>query len=329
MTLRIIFCGTPEFAVPSLKALLADPEIEVLGVLTQPDRPSGRGQKLTPPPVKVLAEAHHLPVLQPTRLRKEPEVIGWIRDQAPDYLVTAAFGQILSQEVLDIPRLGTVNVHASLLPQYRGPNPIQWAMLNGDAVAGVTTMFTELSVDTGPMLLKAQTDIDPNEDAVHLIGRLSELGAEILPQSLHQYAAGTLTATPQDHEAATHAPKLTREDAWLDWTQSAQVLHNKVRGQQPWPGALAHVGDLEIKVIQTHSPQSLPEGAAEKPQHSGNPGAILNVTPHGIWVQTGDGPLLVQMVQPPGKPKMAARDWANGFFKPDQAKQFDPPRVSV
>lgn len=329
MSLRIIFCGTPQFAVPSLQAMLDDPDIEVLGVLTQPDRPAGRGQKLTPPPVKVLALQHQLPVYQPTRLRKEPEIIDWLRAQAPDYLVTAAFGQILSQEVLDIPRLGTVNVHASLLPEYRGPNPIQWAILNGDAVAGVTTMFTELSVDTGPMLLKAQTPIQPNEDAAHLLERLAQLGAEILPQSLHQYAQGTLQAQPQDHDAATHAPKLTREDAWIDWSWSAQKIHNKVRGQQPWPGAVTRLGDVELKIIETCSPEALPPSVQNPPTPSGNPGHLFAIMSEGVWVQTGSGPLLIQKVQPPGKPKMNAKDWANGFLKPEHPRTFDPPLLSV
>jgi methionyl-tRNA formyltransferase len=289
--LKIIFLGTPEFALPSLKALLSHPEIKVIGVMTQPDRPSGRGQKLTPSPVKVLALENQIPVMQPERLRKEPEMIAWLRDLAPDFLVTAAFGQILSQAVLDIPKHGTVNVHASLLPAYRGPNPVQWAILNGDAKTGVTTMLTDIGIDTGAMLLKAETPIDPDEDALVLTHRLAELGGDILSKTLLDYAQGRLTPQPQDETLATHAPKLEKTDAAIDWSQPAQVLHNKIRGQQPWPGAIAEIFEMPVKILKTR------------------------LAPPGLLIQAQDGPLWIEKLQPPNKPPMSAKDWANGIRK--------------
>jgi methionyl-tRNA formyltransferase len=278
--------------------------------MTQPDRPSGRGQKLTPPPVKTLALENGLPVRQPERLRKEPEMIEWLKGLAPDFLVTAAFGQILSQEVLDIPKYGTVNVHASLLPKYRGPNPIQWAILNNDPQTGVTLMLTELGVDTGPMLCHAATEIDPNEDAATLTHRLSELGAEILPQTLHQFASGELKPVFQDETQVSHSPKLQKEDAEIDWFQPAETIHNKIRGQQPWPGAVTQMADQTIKLYQSRSPVTW------KPttyfRKSAPPGEILEIIPEGVVVQTGTGPLLLEVLQSPGKPKTSAKDWANG-----------------
>lgn len=318
--LRVIFLGTPEFAVPSLKALLADEAIAVLGVMTQPDRPAGRGQKLTPPPVKVLALEAGLPVRQPARLRKEPEMIAWLREQKPDYLVTAAFGQILPQEVLDIPRLGTVNVHASLLPRYRGANPVQWAILNNEVETGVTTMLTALEVDAGPMLLQACTPIQSNEDAASLTQRLAQLGAEILPQSLHGLATGALVPQEQDASRATHAPKLSKEDAWIDWTQPALAIHNKIRGQQPWPGATTMLGDQTLKLLQSRHPETWPD--SEFFMKPGSPGEILGIIKAGIILQTGTGPLLLESLQPPGKPKMAARDWANGALRQVASPKF-------
>lgn len=320
MSLTVIFLGTPEFAIPSLKALLADEAIEVAGVMTQPDRPSGRGQKLKPPPVKELAEAEGIEVRQPKRLRKEPEMIDWLRSKSPDFLVTAAFGQILSQEVLDIPKYGTVNVHASLLPEYRGANPVQWAIINGDPVAGVTTMFTELDVDTGPMLLKAETPVDPDENALSLMMRLADLGAGILPKSLKDYAAGSLKAEPQDSSKATHARKLEKSESQLDWSQPAQKLHDKIRGQQPWPGATTEFEGQAIKIHQTRSPKLWDESSQY--QGKGRPGDVLEVTKTGLVVQTGDGPLLITMLQPPGKPKMQARDWANGALIGVESPRF-------
>lgn len=321
MTYRVIFLGTPEFAIPSLKALLADNGLAVVGVMTQPDRPAGRGRKLMAPPVKTLALEVGLEVRQPIRLRKESEMIAWLRAHQPDFLVTAAFGQILSEEVLDIPKYGTVNVHASLLPKYRGPNPIQWAIINGDVKTGVTTMLTKLGVDAGPMLRQAETDIEPNEDAVTLTQRLSALGANILSPSLHGLASGEIEPIPQDVTLVTHAPKLDKEDAWIDWSQPALTIHNKIRGQQPWPGAVTAIEENQLKVAKTLSPLTWVD--SKNFITTGKPGEILAIIKDGLVVQTGDGPLLVEAVQPPGKPKMNASDWANGALNHVTSRRFE------
>lgn len=324
--LRVIFCGTPAFALPSLTALMAaNEELVVVGVLTQPDKPSGRGQKVLPPPVKELAEAHGLQVKQPTSLRKEPEIIAWVKDLAPDFLVTAAFGQILSKEVLDIPRFGTVNVHASLLPKYRGPNPVQWAILNGDPEAGVTTMLTEIGVDTGPMLKRTATMIDPNENALSLVSRLATLGANILVPTLTELAVGTLKPQAQPAEMATHAPKLQKHDAVIDWSLPAITLHNKIRGQTPWPGTLTVLEGNTIKIHQSRHPATWPE-ASQYPQ-SGKPGTIEAIIHAGLVVQTGLGPLLIEQIQPPGKPVMSPKDWANGALRPHHSYCFETPSL--
>ena len=311
---RVIFCGTPQFAVPSLSALLSDDRIEVLGVMTQPDRPSGRGQKLMPSPIKQLALAHNLTVMQPNRLRKEPDMIAWLRDHQPDFIVTAAFGQILSQEVLDIPKWGTVNVHASLLPAYRGANPVQWAILNGDTQTGITTMLTALEVDAGPMLKQATIDIEPNETMGELVERLAAAGGTILVDSLAELAEGRLTPQEQDVSRATHAPKLTKEDAVINWNQPALAIHNRIRGQQPWPGAVTTLPDLafDLKINASMHPKLINDKTSKR---SSTPGMLVDITPEGIWVQAADEPLLITMVQPPNKPKMLARDWANGALR--------------
>ena len=205
--MRIVFMGTPDFAVPSLEALIARGDT-VVGVFTQPDKPKGRGKKLTPPPVKVAAEAHGIPVFQPRRIRKDG--LEDLKALAPDLCVTAAFGQILSQEILDIPRLGTINVHASLLPRHRGSAPIAWGILQGDKQAGITTMFTDKGIDTGDMLLRSAVDILPGETCGELTARLSKLGAQVLTDTLNALEAGALTRVPQDESAMTYDPMLTK-----------------------------------------------------------------------------------------------------------------------
>ncbi len=222
--------------------------------------------------------------------------------------------------MLDIPKYGTVNVHASLLPRYRGANPVQWAIINGDTVAGVTTMFTVLAVDAGPMLLKADTPINLEEDAASLVERLAHLGAGILPESLRRYAAGTLQTQEQDASPMTQAPKLTKEDAWIDWNQPALQIHNRIRGQQPWPGAVSQIGDITLKIHKTRWPEGWAD--SEKFIKTGQPGEILGTIQEGLVVQTGSGPLLLEVVQPPGKPRMPARDWANGTLKQISRHQF-------
>lgn len=325
MPLSVVFMGTPEFALPALQSLLDEPDIQVRAVFCQPDRPAGRGQKLTPPPVKQLALTHQLPVYQPTRLRKEPDMIDTLRSFEPDFLVTAAFGQILPQAVLDIPKYGTVNVHASLLPRYRGANPIQWSILNGDPETGVTTMLTVLAVDAGPMLRQISVPIDPMDTTATLTEKVAQAGGQILPSSLKDMASGALSPQEQEDRFATHAPKLEKTDAPIDWTLSASVLHNRIRGCNPWPGAVTMLDDLPLK-LHGSLPPDHPAYAA-LPLKTGHPGEILSVAADGLVIQTGQGPLIVTTLQPPGKPKMPAKDWANGALSKTQTRQLSSPAL--
>ena len=305
MSIRLVFLGTPGFSVPTLQALLDADDIEILGVITQPDKPSGRGQKLMPPPVKILAEEAGLTVHQPKSLRKDDAVMTWLKAQEPDFLVTIAFGQILSQDVLDIPAIGTVNVHASLLPEYRGANPIQQAIVDGKLETGLTTMLTDIGVDTGDMLLKTIVPIAEDDTALDLHEMLSQAGGSLLLETLRGLKAGTLKPQPQNHDAATHSPKAKKEDSLLDWEQSAQALHNKIRGQQPWPGASSMIIEQPLKIIESRKTQESDTGCA--------PGTILGKSECGVLVQTGQGVLALKTVQPAGKKAMPAIDWYNGF----------------
>jgi methionyl-tRNA formyltransferase len=327
MMIRVVFMGTPAFAVPTLQALLDAEDIEILGVLTQPDKPSGRGQKLTPPPVKVLAQEHGLTVLQPEKLRKDEAAMGWLREQAPDFFITVAYGQILSQAVLDIPKYGTVNCHASLLPEYRGPNPIQWAILDGKPDTGITTMLTEKGVDTGAMLKKVILPIEADDTTESLTQKLSQAGGPLLLATLREMVAGTLTPEPQAHDKATHAPKLEKEDGYLDWNTPTLTLHNRIRALQPWPGAYTQIGDLRLKVLRARPLV----GNSEVLLKNTAPGEIASTMKgcEGLAVHTADGWLEILTVQPPGKREMAAQDWARGFFgnQPEIKRVFGPVAV--
>lgn len=307
--IRVVFLGTPLFSVPTLKALLEDSRFEVLGVLTQPDKPSGRGQKLVPTAVKQCAEEAGLPVFQPKLLRKNQEIMDWLRGQAPDYLVTIAFGQILSQEVLDIPKKGTVNVHASLLPELRGANPIQQAVLEGKAETGITTMLTDIGVDTGDMLLTAVLPIGVNETMGELAIRMSQAGGPLLVETLQQHFVGTLQPKPQDHASATHAPKAQKTDAAIDWDVSAEEIHRKVRAFSPAPGAYCAFDGQRFKITETR--------LSEEMLKNSRPGQICSMIKDGILVATQDGTLLIQKLQPAGKKEMPAADWARNALKSD------------
>ncbi len=299
--MRVVFMGTPEFAVPSFKALL-EKGYEVAALVTQPDRPVGRKQTLTPPPTKLLALERNVPVLQfeKLRVRAGREALEALK---PDLMVTAAFGQILSQRILDIPPMGVVNVHASLLPKYRGPAPINWCLLNGEKKAGVTTMFTERGVDTGPMLLKAETDILPDEDAAQLTERLSHMGAELLLQTLSALEKGTLKAVPQNEEDASYYPMLTRELGHLDFHENCVRLHDRVRALQPWPGAYFEREGGAVKVFRTRA----------LPEKSGTPGQVLPSGPKdGLVIACGRGALEVLEMQVPGGKRMRAADYLRG-----------------
>ena len=297
--MRIVFMGTPEFAVPSLKALCEN-GYEVVGVFTQPDRPKGRGNKVIASPVKQLALEKGIPVFQPLRIRKDG--VEDLKSLAPDLCVTAAFGQILSQEILDIPRIGTMNVHASILPRHRGSAPINWAILQGDEVVGVTTMMTDKGIDTGDMLLKAETPYIKGETAGELTIRMAELGANLLIDTLKAMEAGTLERIPQDHASMTYDPMLTKEMGVIDWTHSAADIVNRIHGLNPWPGCSTAIEGGRLKLLR-----------AEVAEGVGQPGEIIVADPkQGLVIAAGEGAVCVTQLQAPGGKPMNSKDYLRG-----------------
>lgn len=296
---RIICMGTPEFACPTLQTLL-DREEQVIAVFTQPDRPKGRGQRLQAPPVKELALAHGLPVFQPIKVRA-PEVIEQIRELRPDLIVVVAFGQILPKALLEIPPQGCVNVHASLLPRYRGAAPLNWCIVNGETETGVTTMLMDVGLDTGPMLLKKATPIDPDEDILSLHDRMSQLGADLLGETLDGLKAGNITPQPQDDSDTCYAPLLKKEHGLIDWHQPAREIHNLVRGLASWPGTVTLLDGQPLKLFRT----AIGSG-------SGIPGTILSIGKEGIEVACGSGSLLIKELQAAGSKRMEAASFLAG-----------------
>lgn len=303
--MRIVFMGTPAFAVPSLAALL-DGGFDVVAAVTQPDRPSGRGKRLTACPVKALAMARGVPVLQFERIRRQDGVEA-LTALAPDLFVTAAFGQILSQQVLDIPGCGTVNVHASLLPLYRGPAPINWCIIEGESTTGVTTMMTDAGIDTGDILLQEGTAIAPAETAGELTERLAVLGASLLTQTLRCMEANACPRIKQDDAIATRHPMLTKETGRIDWARDAQAIANLVRGVNPWPGAWCLLPDGGTLKIWEARPV---EGC-------GTPGQMLCADARdGLVIATGSGALEVLALQAPNAKRMATKDYLRGHPLP-------------
>ena len=297
--MKIVFMGTPEFAVPSLKAL-CDAGYDVIGVFTQPDRPKGRGNKVIASPVKQLAVEMGIPVFQPVRIRKDG--VEDLKALAPDLCITAAFGQILSQEILDIPRLGTINVHASLLPRHRGSAPINWAILQGDETVGVTTMMTDKGIDTGDMLLKAETPYIKGETAGELTVRMAELGASLLIETLKKLEDGSLARIPQDHENMTYDPMLTKEMGIIDWTASAAEIVNRIHGLNPWPGCSTAVEGGRLKLLR-----------AETAEGAGQPGEIIMADPKaGLVVAAGKDAVRILQLQAPGGKPMNSKDYLRG-----------------
>lgn len=301
--LRIIFAGTPQFAVPTLEALIAS-GMDVRAVYTQPDRPAGRGRRLAPSPVKETAAAHGLPVFQPSTLRDEAEVARLGR-LGGDLMVVAAYGLLLPRAVLDAPSLGCVNVHASLLPRWRGAAPIQRCILAGDRVSGVTIMGMEEGLDTGPMYLKREIALDPRETGGSLTDKLATLGADALVAALPGIAAGTLVPEPQDEALATYAKKLTKDEALLDWTLPAVELERRVRAFDPWPVAETRLADMPLRLWACELP------SRESAQPEGTPGRVVQAAKFGIDVATGAGLLRITRLQPPGKRPMTAAEFLN------------------
>jgi methionyl-tRNA formyltransferase len=312
--MRLVFLGTPQFAVPTLERIV-EAGHEVLTVVTQPDRPKGRGQQTAAPPVKQAALRLRLPVYQPERVRR-PEAVEYLCALAPEIMVVVGYGQIIPQRVIDIAPRGIVNVHASLLPKYRGAAPIQWAIVTGERVTGVTTMQIDAGLDTGDMLMKAQTEIGPEENALELSERLAAMGADLLVKTLDRLAAGDLIPVKQDAAQATYAPILKREDGWIDWSQPAQTIHNRVRGLDPWPGAYTQFRGQTLHIWKTRLGSA---GLLSEP-----PGSIVSVKP--LIVNCGSGALELLELQLAGRKRIFATDFANGQRLNENEILGEPPK---
>ncbi len=299
--MRIVFMGTPDFAVPSLEALLRSDD-QVVGVISQPDRPKGRGQQLVAPPVKLVAGRAGIPILQPLKIRT-PEFLQALSAWKPDLIAVAAYGRILHTPILSLPPMGCVNVHGSLLPKYRGAAPVQWAVINGETETGITTMLMDEGMDTGAMLLQEKLTILPDDTAGTLAPRLAELGGRLLVETLAKLKTGTLTPKKQQNEMATLAPLLKKEDGLIDWTLSAAALSNRVRGLSPWPGAYTFFGEARWniwKAVSYVGPQT------------GEPGVIVAVEKQSIRVATGDGLLDIREIQTANSKRMPVAQFLAG-----------------
>lgn len=322
--MNVIFFGTPQFAQPTLEKLLDDPRFTVQAVVTQPDKRRGRGKQLSPSPIKQVAIAHQLPVWQPVRIKKDAETIEKLQQANADVFVVVAYGQILSQEILDLPRYGCINVHGSLLPAYRGAAPIQWSLYNGDAVTGIATMQMEAGMDTGPVLLDRELEVGLLETAHDLAIELSQAGAELLIETLLQIE--TLQPKPQDESLATYAPLIQKSDYEIDWTKPAIAIHNQVRGF--YPNCTATIRDRAVKLIATVPLGSaywdrLPESLQGLQQtwiswqaaaREASPGEVVAlVKGHGPVVKTGEDLLLLHSIKPAGKRAQSGWDFANGL----------------
>lgn len=298
--IRTVFMGTPEFALPTLQGLLSA-GVDLCAVFTQPDRPRGRGKLLAPPPVKEMAVAHGLPVFQPQKLR-DPAVVETLRSLRPDLIVVVAYGQILPASILDIPRYGCINVHASLLPRYRGAAPINKAIVDGEQVTGVTTMLMDVGLDIGDMLVKRATEIGIEETAGQLHDRLALLGREAMAETLRRLCEGTLRPEPQDDAQSSYAPMMKKEDGRIDWRHPARDIHNLVRGLSPWPGAFTSWNGQMLKLGRTL--------AEEGPD--AEPGTVVAADGCGVCIACGQGVLRVRELQLAGKKKLPAGDFLRG-----------------
>jgi methionyl-tRNA formyltransferase len=322
--MKIVFFGTPQFAVPTLNKLLSDSAMKVVGVVTQPDKRRGRGNKTQPSPVKQVALEHNLPVWQPKRIKKDRETINNLKATNADAFVVVAYGQILSSEILELPPLGCINVHGSLLPQYRGAAPIQWSIVNGDRITGITTMLMDIGMDTGDMLLKAETEIKLLDNAQDLAENLANQGADLLLETLVKLEQSAITPNPQDNSRASYARLIDKDDFALDWSKSAIAIHNQVRGF--FPNCYATLADKKLKIsatvpITADTIDALPpEYSSIQQQYgdlvalTGQPGEIVqNLKNLGAVVQTGSGLLLLKQVQLEGKRSQSGWDFMNGM----------------
>ncbi|QNU68851.1 methionyl-tRNA formyltransferase [Ruminiclostridium herbifermentans] len=296
--------GTPEFAVPSLE-MLVNEGYEVVAVVTQPDKPKGRGNKMCAPPVKEFAILHGIEVLQPNKIKTD-EFVEEIKALKPDLLVTAAYGKILSKELLDVPPKGCINVHGSLLPAYRGAAPINWAVINGEKTTGITTMFTDVGLDTGDMLLKKEINIEPDMTVGELHDKMAILGAEVLKDTLIELKNGVLKRQPQDDALSSYAPIMTKELGLIDWNKSAQEIHNLVRGTDPWPGAYTFLNGERIRIWRT---SLVPDKQIDT---NAEAGIIVEVGCDGILVKCGDGCILVKEIQRDSSKRMTVDCYIRG-----------------
>ena len=299
--MRILFMGTPEFAVEQLKRLVETGH-EICGVFTQPDKPKNRGMKMTFPPVKEYALTHGLEVYQPTKMR-DGNALAIVRELQPELIVVAAYGRILPEDILTLPPFGSINVHSSVLPKYRGAAPINWAILDGQKETGVTIMYMTRDLDAGDIACSKKTDIMPDEDARELTHRLALLGADALEDAIEKIADGTAVRTPQDHSASTYAPMLSKDLSPMDWTRSAQALHDQVRGLIPWPCASMELGGKKVKVFKTRMGGEINAAA----------GTILTAGKQGLEIACGDGhSLWILELQAEGGKRMMSADYLRG-----------------
>ncbi|WP_421655828.1 methionyl-tRNA formyltransferase [Leptothermofonsia sp. ETS-13] len=321
--MKIVFFGTPRFAVPSLKYLLAHPAFQVLAVVTQPDKRRGPGNQLTASPVKEVALAHHLPVWQPRSVKRDADTLNKLRETGADAFVVVAYGQILSQEILDMPRLGCVNAHGSILPKYRGAAPIQWSLYHGETETGITTMLMDAGMDTGPALLEARTSISLLENFYDLGARLADLGADLLIETLLKLEQSAIQPIPQNNAEATYAPLIKKEDYRLDWRRDAIALHNQIRGFYPHCTATFRNAPLKIMATAPLGPaywvdlpleiQALEKDWSFLEKCAAQPGEIVHLARGlGPVVQTGNGLLLLREVQLSGKRPQSGWDFGNG-----------------
>ena len=299
--MKIVFMGTPDFASCALEALIAAGH-EITAVYTQPDKPKGRGKEVQMTPVKMVALKHDIPVYQPRRI-KEAEEVARLKEIPADIFVVAAFGQILSQEILDMPKYGCVNIHASLLPKYRGSAPIQWAVIDGEEKTGVTIQQMEAGIDTGDILYKKEYVLDAKETGASLFDKLMFLGAEAIVEVLPLIEAGSITPVPQNHEEATHAAKLTKQLGEMDFTKSAVVLERLIRGLNSWPSAYTTFRGKQLKIWE----------AEVVPEVPGEPGAVVAVDKQSFTVATGEGSIKILELQIEGKKRMACKDFLLGY----------------
>ena len=299
--MRVIFMGTPSFALPILRAIHKSNH-EVIGVVTQPDRPRGRGRKLGISPIKELAMGLRIPVMQP-ETTKDEVFMGEVKRMSPDLIVVAAYGRMLTRDLLDIPTLGCINVHASLLPKYRGASPIQWAIVNGERRTGITIMKMDEGMDTGGILLAREVEIGDEDTAQSLHDRLAQVGASLIIKAMDKLNRGTLRPIPQDHREATYAPPLRKEDGLIDWSQDARDIFNRIRGFNPWPGAFTYFKGLRLKIF---SGEIINEDVGERA------GKIVKSGSEGVEVTTGKGSLLIKEVQLEGRKRMSIREFLIG-----------------